>query len=399
MNDRLDPDGAKPALPAQLLRISDDSFRLLVSNVRDYAIFMLDRDGVIVTWNEGAERIKGYRAEEIVGKHFSVFYEPDDLEAGLPDRELVVARLEGRFEYEGWRVRKDGSRFWADVVITALRDASGELCGFGKVTRDMTERKAAEERRALEQRREAAQLREHAGRMQQLEKTKSDFLNLASHELRGPLAIVKGYLSMFEDGTLLPGELFEVLPVLTSKVQQIETLVQQMLETARLDESRMVLSRDAFDLRDVAQRVVQRFRRLTDEHQLQVSAPDEPVVVEADRARIETVVANLVDNAVKYSPAGGPVRCRVARDRGQALVSVEDRGIGLAPEAIEMLFTRFGRVVTPENSHISGTGLGLYLSREIARRHGGDILVESAAGRGSLFTLRLPLSERYFSMP
>lgn len=396
MNDR---DGARPALPAQLLKISDDSFRLLVSNVRDYAIFMLDRNGVIVTWNEGAQRIKGYRAEEIVGKHFSALYCPEDVAAGLPDRTLAVAEREGRFEHEGWRVREDGSRFWANVVITALRDASGELCGFGKVTRDVTERKAAEERRALEQRREATQLREHAERMQQLEKTKSDFLNLASHELRGPLAIVKGYLSMFEDGTLQPEELFEVLPTLTRKVQRIEILVQQMLETARLEESRIVLSHDAFDLREMAEQVVQRFRTLTDAHQIQVSAPDGPVVVEADRARIETVVDNLVDNAVKYSPDGGLVLCRVTSRRGQALVSVEDRGVGLAPEAIEMLFTRFGRIVTPDTSHIGGTGLGLYISREIARRHGGDILVESAPGRGSRFTVTLPLSGRYFSMP
>jgi PAS domain S-box-containing protein len=382
-----------PRREAELLRISDHSFRLLVSNVRDYAIFMLDRNGVIVTWNEGAQRIKGYREEEVLGKHFSIFYEPDLVAAGQPDWELIVAERDGRFEHEGWRLRKDGSRFWANVVITALRDASGKLCGFGKVTRDITERRAAQERQAEEQRREAAQLREHAERMRQLEKTKADFLNLASHELRGPLAIVKGYLSMFEDGTLSPDELFEVLPTLTDKVQQIELLVQQMLETARLDESRLVLTRDAFDLREVAERVVRSIQRLTDAHELQVLAPHEPVVVQADRARIETVISNLVDNAVKYSPAGGLIRCLVATNRRRAFVSVEDRGIGLAPEAIEGLFTRFGRIVTPENSHISGTGLGLYLAREIARRHGGDIVVESTAGRGSRFTLTLPLAD------
>lgn len=378
--------------PMELRKISDDSFRLLVSSVRDYAIFMLDPDGVIVSWNEGAQRIKGYRADEIIGKHFSVFYEPANVEAGQPDWELIVADRDGRFEHEGWRVRRDGTRFWANVVITALRDGSGALVGFGKVTRDMTDRKAAEERRVEEQRREAAQFREHAERMRQLERTKSDFLNLASHELRGPLAIVRGYLSMFEDGTLGPDELFSILPTLTGKVQQIELLVQQMLETARLEESRLIVQPAPFDLGQAARRVVQTFASLTDAHQLSLSMPDVPVVVRADRTRIDTVISNLVDNAVKYSPDGGPISCVVAANRRRAFLSVQDSGIGVAPEAMERLFTRFGRIVTPENSHISGTGLGLYLSREIARRHGGDILVESSPGRGSRFTLTLPLA-------
>jgi PAS domain S-box-containing protein len=226
----------------------DDAFRLLVSGVKEYAIFMLDTSGVVVSWNEGAERIKGYREGEILGKHFSVFYEQKDIDAGKPDWELLMAEREGQFEDEGWRLRKDGTRFWASVIITALRDGSGELRGFGKVTRDITDRKLAAEQLAEQQRQEAEKLREHANRLSQLEQTKSEFLNVASHELRGPIAVLRGYLSMVEDGTLSVDELPKIMPVMSGKLQQMELLVQQMLETARLEASRFELYIELVDV-------------------------------------------------------------------------------------------------------------------------------------------------------
>jgi PAS domain S-box-containing protein len=371
----------------------DDAFRLLVSGVKEYAIFMLDTSGVIVSWNEGAQRIKGYREDEIVGTHFSVFYEQKDIDAGKPDWELLIAEREGQLEDEGWRLRKDGTRFWASVTITALRDSSGELRGFGKVTRDITDRKLAAERVAEQQRREAAKLRDHANRLSQLERTKSEFLNVASHELRGPIAVLRGYLSMVEDGTLSADELPKVIPVMSGKLQQMELLVQQMLDTARLEASRFELHVELVDVCRLAERVVGNYRAFAnDTHDVSFSRPEEPVVVRADPRRLETVLANLLDNAIKYSPRGGPVRCLVAQTRGRAFVSVEDGGLGIPQAAMDRLFTRFGRIVTSENAHIDGTGLGLYLAREIARHHGGDILVESREGRGSRFTLTLPIS-------
>jgi PAS domain S-box-containing protein len=363
----------------------DDAFRLLVWGVKEYAIFMLDTTGVIVSWNEGAERIKGYREDEILGKHFSVFYEPSDIEAGKPDWELLVAQRDGHCEDEGWRLRKDGTRFWASVIITALRDKSGVLCGFGKVTRDITDRKLAGERMAEQQRREAEKLRDYADRLSQLEKTKTEFLNVASHELRGPIAVLRGYLSMVEDRTITPDELDRVLPVMSGKLQQMELLVQQMLETARLDASRFELNTELVDVCSLTERVAR------DTHSVTLSRPDEPIVVRGDPRRLETALANLLDNAIKYSPQGGPVRCLVAHMRGRVFLSVEDAGLGIADEAKGRLFTRFGRIVTSENAHIDGTGLGLYLAREIACRHGGDVLVESREGHGSRFTLTLPI--------
>ncbi|HEX6350960.1 MAG TPA: PAS domain S-box protein [Candidatus Dormibacteraeota bacterium] len=377
---------------AKELQRSEEALRLLVSNVVDYAIYMLDREGRVVSWNEGAQRIKGYTAEEIIGRHFSTFFPPEEVRAGKPQAELEIAQRVGRYEEEGWRVRKDGSRFWASVVITALRDESGRLRGFGKVTRDITERKLLEERRRAEAEREAAQLREHASRMARLEHSKSQFLNLASHELRGPLTVLRGYISMLADGSLAPAEVAPVAHLLAGKLAQMELLVQQMLETARLEDDRVDLRLKVFDLNALVEEQVETFQALSMRHELTLALGREPVLVRGDRYRIATIVANLLDNAIKYSPAGGEVLCAVDQDDARAHVRVRDRGVGIEPQHMELLFSRFGRLPTELNVSVSGTGLGLYLCREIARRHGGDIEVQSVPDAGSEFTLTLPLA-------
>jgi len=374
------------------LDASEEMFKLLVSSVLDYAIFLLDTGGRVVSWNEGAERIKGYRADQVLGRHFSIFYPPEEVRAGTPADALAAAARDGHFEAEGWRVRADGSRFWGNVVITALRDPTGELRAFAKVTRDLTERKLAQEQREAEQRREANELRERAEEMARLERTKSTFLNLASHELRAPLALVRGYVSMIEDGSLEVDEVRDIAPLLTARLTQMEALVQQMLETARLEDYRLQLKPEAVDLRELAEQHVAAHRLMARAtHRMTVSVPDQPVMVRVDRARITTIVANLLDNAVKYSPRGGPIECVVAVSAGRAFLSVRDAGIGVARPDQARLFTRFGRIANDQTTGIPGTGLGLYLCREIALRHGGDITVESAPGRGSRFTLSLPL--------
>jgi signal transduction histidine kinase len=297
--------------------------------------------------------------------------------------ELEVARREGVYEEEGWRVRQDGSLFWASVVITALRDDEGILRGFAKITRDLTQRREEEQR-----------LREHAQRMIELEEAKSNFLNLASHELRGPLTVIRGYLAMLADGNL--GQLndvgHEVLPVLSLKVDEMNGLIEQMLEVARMQEGRLHITPSEFDLRPLVAKLVQETRQLiaSPEDDLQLRLPAEPVIVNADPKRISTILSNLVGNAIKYSPDGGRITVLVTTRGGDAAVTVTDEGIGIEPEDMETLFTRFGRIVKPETSSISGVGLGLYLSRELARLHGGDVTVVSQPGEGSAFTLTLP---------
>ena len=402
---RESPPGGSPEPPLELKpklrRVAargfeaGEMFRLLVSSVRDYAIFILDTEGHVASWNAGAERIKGYAAEEIIGKHFSVFYPPEEVRAAKPQWELVVAANEGRVEMEGIRLRKDGTTFYANVIITALRDETGMLRGFAKVTRDISARKAEEDERATRQRAEAQQLRQHADRMAQLEKSKTEFLNLASHELRGPLVVARGYFSLLEDGSLTPDQFLEVAPLVSSKLAQMEVLVRQLLETARLESDQLELTLEEMDLRQVLEDQVKILEPLlTDAHSLDVRIPDDPIVVHGDRVRLGAVVLNLLDNAIKYSPAGGLVQVLLTSGGDHAFVSVRDQGLGVSLEDLDKLFTRFGRIDNPETRHIGGTGLGLYLSREIARRHGGDIMVDSEPGDGSRFTLSLPLHFR-----
>lgn len=240
---------------------------------------------------------------------------------------------------------------------------------------------------------EMAMTRALADQMTALERTKSDLLNLAAHELRGPLAVIRGYLSMIEEGSLTGPALARVLPTLSGKARQMDFLVTQMLETARLEEGMLKLSPRRIDLRPVVRQVVDTAGLLALPGQwVTFDQPAEPVLVDADPERVATIVANLVDNALKYSPDGGSVTCSVRVGEGTALTVVRDHGLGIAAADLKSLFTRFGRILTPENSHIPGTGLGLHICRSLARMHGGDIGVESSPGEGSTFTLVLPLA-------
>ena len=231
-------------------------------------------------------------------------------------------------------------------------------------------------------------------RIAALEQTKSQFLNLASHELRGPITVIRGYLSMLEKGTLgkLTPQAQAVLPALSAKAEEMNLLVEQMLEAARLEEGRLELRPQRADLRELATHAVELMRPLSGgQHALILESPESEVPVVVDRDRIGTILNNLLENAMKYSPSGGEVRCTVIRDKEVGKVKVTDTGVGIAPSDMPQLFTRFGRVVTKETSHIPGTGLGLWLSRELARMHGGDITVVSRPGKGSTFTLAVPL--------
>jgi len=236
-------------------------------------------------------------------------------------------------------------------------------------------------------------IRAYADRMAALEKIKSDFLNLASHELRGPLTILTGYTAMMEDGSLgeLSPQVKQILPIFLAKTRQMSLLVNQMLEAARLEDARLHLNIGRVDLSLVVRGAVAIVGGLTQAGQaVLMRSPQRPVWVLADEARLESVAASLLDNAIKYSPGGGDIEITVRQDGREASVEVSDRGLGIAPEDMPQLFTRFGRIITPDNSHIPGTGLGLYVAREVMRLHGGDIDVEARESGGTKFTLRLP---------
>ena len=232
-------------------------------------------------------------------------------------------------------------------------------------------------------------------RMATLEKNKTQFLNLASHELRGPVTVIRGYVSMLESGML--GHLNErgrkAAEVMEAKVSEMNELIEEMIEAARLEEGGVVLRPAEADLRELAREAVATVAPLAEaKHTLKLVLSERRVRVRVDRDRTKTIITNLLSNAIKYSPDGGPITLEVRGRAGVAKLSVRDQGIGIARDSMPTLFTRFGRVVTPETEHLRGTGLGLFLARQLARLQGGDITVASVEGEGSTFTLQLPLA-------
>ena len=368
------------------LRQSEARFRLLVQSVKDYGIFMLDPGGHIVSWNDGAERIKGYSEQDILGRHFSTFYPEEDLAWDKPAMELRVATAEGRFEDEGWRVKKDGSRFWANVVITALWNSQGELVGFAKVTRDLTERRAAEQQ-AIEDARKVAEA-EAANR------AKSEFLATMSHELRTPLNAISGYVDLLAFGVHGPltEPQLDALERVRSSQRHLLTLINDLLNFSRVEAGRLSYDLQPVLLAEVVAAVEPMVETQAQARNiaLQWQAPDETAVARADRARAEQIVLNLVTNAIKYTEPGGRVmvRHRAAEDR--AIVEVSDTGVGIAPEFVEAVFEPFTQVGRSLTSAHEGAGLGLAISRDLARAMDGDLTLESTAGQGSTFTLWLP---------
>jgi PAS domain S-box-containing protein len=362
------------------VRLSEERFRLMVESVRDYAIFMLDPEGRIATWNAGAQRIKGYLAHEIIGQHFSRFYPREDIDSSKPAYELRVAAREGRFEDEGWRLRKDGTRFWANVIITALREpGTGRLVGFAKVTRDLTERRRNEEERVrLAQAEEAVRLRD-------------EFLSIASHELKTPLTAMQLQLQS------LRTKVEEHDAVLASKVaratrsgNRLADLVEALLDVSRITTGRFELRRERFDLASSVREVIDRMRESASMAgcELSVDAP-ESLRGMWDKLRVEQVLVNLLSNAFKYG-AGSAVDVALARHGGDAVLSVRDFGPGIAEADRERIFGRFERAAPLR--HFGGMGLGLYVAREIVEAHGGAVAVANAPERGAIFTVRLPMA-------
>ena len=232
-----------------------------------------------------------------------------------------------------------------------------------------------------------------SARIRELEKAKSEFMNIASHELRGPMTVIKGYLTMIESGSMgaLAPKAMAVLPLLIAKADEVNSLVEQMLEAARLEEGGFALHKKRGDIVELTELAIDSVRPMLALHELEVDVPSAPILADVDAERFQTVVKNLISNAIKYSPAEKPISVVVNRDVNTAKVSVVDQGIGIAPEHRAKLFTKFGRIELESTSHIAGSGLGLWLSREIARMHEGDITVESTEGQGSIFTFEVPI--------
>jgi PAS domain S-box-containing protein len=376
------------------LRESEERLRLLVESVKDYAIYMLDPEGNIVSWNAGAAAIKGYAAAEIMGRNFSIFYEPADVEAGRPARDLARARAIGRYEEEGWRVRKNGERFWASVVIHGVYDDKNELRGFAKVTRDLTERRRLEEE-AREAENQRIQERMRLLEAQRAVKMRDEFISVAAHELRTPLTALqlklqgtmKG-LKKTGAGDVRPERFEDRLVGAARQVDRLSELVERLLDVSRITGDRLVMNVEEIDLVAVGRHVVDDLRdaAVSAGSEVRLVAPAS-LVGQWDKARIEQALTNLLSNAIKYGE-GKPIDVSIHTVGGRARLVVADQGIGIPPADVERIFGRFERAVSMR--HFGGLGLGLYVTRNIVEAHGGTIRVSSRAGHGSSFTIELP---------
>jgi PAS domain S-box-containing protein len=359
------------------LRASEERLRLLVESVRDYAIFMLDPDGIVQSWNAGAQAIKGYRPDEIIGRHFRAFYTPEDQAAGKPEWELETARAQGRVEDEGWRVRKDGSLFWANVVVTAVFGPAGDLRGYAKITRDASDRRRLEE------------LELSSRRM-------NEFLAMLAHELRNPLAPIRNAVTIMQLEALASPVLRNCRDVIDRQLTHVTRLVDDLLDVGRLSTGKIKLRKELLRLGDVVARGVEIARPMiaARRHTLTIEQPDEPVYVQGDSTRLSQVLQNLLVNAAKYTPEGGRIQLRAYTADSFVYLAVADNGRGLAPEHLHSIFQLFvqaesGTAAAAE----SGLGIGLTLARSLAEMHGGSIDAASpGAGQGSTFTVRLPLA-------
>ena len=366
------------------LRQSEEQFRLLVDGVRDYAIFMLDPAGNVVSWNTGAEQIKGYRADEILGHHFSCFYTAEDIESERPERVLESAAKNGRFEDEGWRLRKNGSRFWANVVVTALRDASGDIRGFAKVSRDITERVESE---AAEIKRVALAVR--AVELKRSSDELKQFAYFAAHDLQEPLRMVIGYMQLLARRYKgrLDSEADEFISFAVAGGTRLQLLIKELSDYCRVGTT----GHDLVETSSAAalEQALLNLQSVIEKAGAVVTRDPLPTVT-ADAAQLIQLFQGLVDNAIKYRGADPP-RVHVSAQKGddnEWIFSVRDNGIGIDSQYFVRIFVIYQRL--PGRDELPGTGIGLSVCRKIAERHHGRMWVESSLGTGSTFYLALP---------
>jgi PAS domain S-box-containing protein len=373
----------------EALRESEERFRSLIEGVRDYAICTLDPDGYVTSWNPGARLIGGWEPDEVIGRHFSSFYAPEDIERGWPQHSLVVASAQGRFEDEGWRARKDGF-FWANVVTSVIRRPTGSIIGYSIILRDLSERHRREESLTEAQER----LRQRAGALEESVEQMRKFVAEVTHELRGPLAPIRNAASVMAAQALTPA-VEQLRQTIDRQSGILSGIVDDLSDINRVEQGSFSIESQPLQLNDVLSGAVEACRPLIEAHgqSLQADWPAEPIWLLGDTTKLTQVFINLLTNASKYSADGEQIGLSVEAAGTKVTVRVTDTGSGIPPESLESIFSPFTRVGSPESQTTDGLGLGLSIARRIVELHHGTVKARSeGVGRGSEFVVTLPLT-------
>lgn len=375
----------------QRLRESEERFRLLVEGVQDYAIFMLDRIGRVTSWNIGAERILGYSESEIMGRSFSCIYMAEDLANNRPAFALQHAIEHGHTQDDRWHVRKDGSLFWANGVITALRDEANHLQGFSKILRDNTERKRAEEERVK------LLIREQAARAEAeaASRSKDEFLSIVSHELRTPLAAILLWAELLRAGGLDDATISQALETIERNAKSQSKLIEDLLDISRIITGNLRLNLQLVELAPIVQAAVDTLSLTAEvkELNLQLDLDSKIGLVMGDSQRLQQVISNLLSNAIKFTPSGGQIHIQLERRGNQAAIVITDTGCGISAAFLPYVFERFRQANSSPTRIGGGLGLGLAIVRHLVELHQGTVQAASLGeGQGATFTVLLPIA-------
>ncbi|MES2649252.1 MAG: PAS domain S-box protein [Bacteroidota bacterium] len=371
------------------LRKSEERYHQMIAEVEDYAIILLDEAGTIRNWNAGAQKIKQYTADEIIGKNFRVFYLPGDQQSGLPEKLIAEAANKGKAMLEGWRVRKDGTHFWGSIVITALHNQEGNIIGYSKVTRDLTERKLSEEKVEI-------YLKELEAQNYELE----HFAYVAAHDLQEPLRKIRTFIEIIQKNLgneALAGKYFEKI---NAAARRMGELVSAVLNYSRIDKDNKQITR--VDLNEVLKKVLEDFELSIQEKQAKIFSDKLPSI-EADELQVNQVFSNLISNALKYAGTTPEIKIfstvvssRQIKnavnepDSDYLQIVFEDNGIGFEPQYETVIFHLFKRLHGRQD--YAGTGIGLALCKRIMDKHGGHISAKGEVNKGAKFYLHFPLS-------
>ena len=378
------------------LSFSEERVRLLVEGIKDYAIFMLDPQGFITTWSSGAENIKGYKADEIIGKHFSIFYFSEDNDSSKPYWELKVALRDGKYEEEGWRLRKDGSTFWANVLITPIYDASGELKGFAKITRDLSEKISSQQ--------DLLHIQEHNNELIKSNEDLNEFTQIIAHDFREPLRGISNFASILVDELTgrLNKEEQHILGSLKKQAIRISMLLDSLLKISLANY--FTPKPIATDLNNILEEVTEILSHFLEENNVKIRIPQPLPTIYCDPIRIREVFNNLITNAAKYNDKkekwieiGWSEQEEWAEntnsEQKKRLITfyVRDNGIGIKDKDFSTIFKPFKRL-NGRSEYGEGTGIGLNLIKKIIDRHEGKIWVESVPDLGTTFFFSIPTS-------